>query len=482
MQNNKLIDFINRKKVLILIIFSVLFFLCVITFIVIALLANNNQVKNNFTNNESIDNNNKLENEFYSTTVENQIPICNLNKIEYKENAFSIGVPNGWLYEVNSGTVSIMEDDSNTTAAFFYTAKLEKDISTNDLLNSFSNVFKNTIESINGTFTTSNINYDSDSASASLNSTIGNDNMKGELIILKSGNFAIFKAYWAPVQSYDEKLPLLKDVSNCFGMIKVLTDEILTYDGFNDNSNITNYTGKYFKLNKPDNFTVTGETDSGIDLTRNDGNAGFSYAYATGFTGNYTPQTWAYKALPEYAKISNLQLSAGNTIPSQISGHSVQEFFFTGNLNGYIPVKGKTTVGIYKAVNYGVGPQYTSAFWAIQISTPEVWESVKNTLQSMQDSFQIIDIGSTRKNTLLPSNRPMETTSSSITSKSSSYSSALDDESSENWAEAMRGYESVSSPSTGQTYDVPINSWSSYGPEGPGYYRLLPDDSLEKLN
>lgn len=89
----------------------------------------------------------------------------------------------------------------------------------------------------------------------------------------------------------------------------------------------------------------------------------------------------------------------------------------------------------------------------------------------------ITDIGDTRRKTMLPPNRPMlsSTSGSSITSKSS-YS----DKSSEGWAEAMRGYEEVESPTTGQKYDAPLNSWNPSGPQGAGYYRGLPDGSLEK--
>lgn len=427
------------------------------------------------------------EDEYYADTIENDNPTCSLTKIEYPENAFSIGVPNGWLYEVDNGTVSIMEDETNTTSAFLYTAKLEREVTTQEFLEAFSTIFKQTIEAVGGTFQTANIQYSDQEATSEISSKIDSVEIKGRMIVMKSGNFVVFKSYWAPVDSYESKEPLLEEISGCFARNRVLTDEILEVAGkrgdVKDSTpvGLEAHKGKYFKLKKPSNFNVTGETDSGIDLTRNDGNAGFSYAYATGFTGGYTPRSWAERALPEFAKIQNAKITDGVVLPSQISGHSIQEFQFTGNLNS-TPVTGKVTVGVYQAPYYGVGVKYSSAFWAIQIATPENWESAKGTLQTIQDSFEIIDIGATRKNTLLPSNRPMESSRSSVTSRSSSYSSALDDESSENWAEGMRGYETVSSPSTGQNYDVPLNSWSSYGPEGAGYYRELPGGSVERLN
>ena len=43
------------------------------------------------------------------------------------------------------------------------------------------------------------------------------------------------------------------------------------------------------------------------------------------------------------------------------------------------------------------------------------------------------------------------------------------------------GYDNVQSPTTGQTYQAPLNAWNETGPDGPGYYRPLPGGSSEKL-
>ncbi|MGI6423600.1 MAG: hypothetical protein ACOX0X_03240 [Candidatus Dojkabacteria bacterium] len=482
MNNFSFKDFFTKYKKVIIIISTILILTIVLLLTFFLTDSFKGVIKNSGSNPEK----ESSENRYYSATVENDNPNCTLTKIEYPESAFSIGVPNGWLYEVNNGTVSIMEDQTNTTAVFLYTAKLKKDLTKKEFLTAFSTIFKRTIEASNGTFDIQNIQESENEANADIVSKIDGYDIKGRMSVSQSGEFVTFKSYWAPVKVYAEKEGLLKDICGCFARTRVLTDDVLLAAKNKDSkreqtpAGFQTYKGKYFRLDKPSNFQVTGETDSGIDLTRTDGKAGFSYAYATGFEGAYTPRSWAQKALPEFAKIQNLKLTNGAKLPSQISGHSVQEFSFTGNLSG-ISVVGKVTVGVYQAPYFGFGTKYSSAFWAIQISTPENWTSVKATLQKMQDSFTITDIGATRKNTLLPSNRPMESTRSSVTSKGSTYSSSMSDESSENWAEGMRGYETVTSPSTGQTYDVPLNSWSSYGPEGPGYYRELPNNSLEKL-
>jgi hypothetical protein len=52
---------------------------------------------------------------------------------------------------------------------------------------------------------------------------------------------------------------------------------------------------------------------------------------------------------------------------------------------------------------------------------------------------------------------------------------------SENWTEAIMGYENVYSPSIGEHYLAPLNSYWATGPDGGGYYRELPGGGYEKL-
>lgn len=52
---------------------------------------------------------------------------------------------------------------------------------------------------------------------------------------------------------------------------------------------------------------------------------------------------------------------------------------------------------------------------------------------------------------------------------------------SEKWSEAILGFENVYSPTTGDHYLAPIDSYWDTGPEGGGYYRTLPGGGFEKL-
>ena len=52
---------------------------------------------------------------------------------------------------------------------------------------------------------------------------------------------------------------------------------------------------------------------------------------------------------------------------------------------------------------------------------------------------------------------------------------------SEKWSEAILGFENVYSPTTGEHYLAPLDTYWETGPDGGGYYRELPGGGLEKL-
>lgn len=310
---------------------------------------------------------------------------CPLPTKAVKESAFTIGIPEGWLYEFKNGTVSIMKDKSNTEGVFLYTAKLEKEISAEEFLNASSIFFTKAVAEEGGSFKVVDVQTSGNNASGKITASLNNIEITGLYKVEKEKDFITLKAYYAPTKDIEKSKPTLEQITNCFERTTVLTDDILTASknskAAEDNpAGFTQYKGRYFKLLLPTSFKVTGESDSGIDMSRNDMAAGFSYAYVTGAKGPYTPQSWVQFALPKFAKIQNLKLSAGRNVTSKVPGMTVQEFDFTGILSGTISVKGKTTAGVMNTTDYGMGSS-TSAFWAIQIAKPEVWDSVKDKLQ-----------------------------------------------------------------------------------------------------
>lgn len=425
-------------------------------------------------------------------TINSDVPTelaCSLPKVEIKEHAFTIGVPKGWLYEFNNGTVSIMKDKNNLEGAFLYTAKLiKKDFTAKDFLVASSDFFTKSVADEGGTFSIIDIVSSGDNAQGTIEASLNGTPITGVYKVEKDGDFITMRAYYAPKVDIKSSQDNLKQVVGCFSRTTTISTDMIEavqksqvaeLADLNVSSNFTKYVGKYFSLSLPTGYNVTSESDSGIDVGRNDMSAGFSYAYVTGAKGPYTPKQWAEYALPEYANINNLVLGDAQAISSDVPGMVVNELSFTGVLNSNTDVKGDVTIGIINTTDYGFGSS-SSAFWAIQIAKPDVWSSVSVNLKAMQDSLIITDIGDTRRNVMLPPNRPMGSTSGeSITSKTQS---SISDESNGDWADTMRGYETVESPSTGERFDVPLDSWSNDGPDGPGYNRLLPNNGgTEKL-
>ncbi|MGI6423599.1 MAG: hypothetical protein ACOX0X_03235 [Candidatus Dojkabacteria bacterium] len=430
----------------------------------------------------------KIEN--YAETVENDNPNCTLTKIEYPESAFSIGVPNGWFYALDNGTVSIMEDGTNTTAVLIYTAKLQQELTKQDILNTFSTILQQTTEEGEGTFQMQDIvelEESEDEAYADVTATINGYNIKGKMLVSKSKDFVTFKVYWAPTEVFEERESLLKEISGCFARTRVLTDDILLAEQTQEPDEkqvpegFKTHKGKYFQLDKPSDYAVENEQKDFIQIIKSDQRTVLSYMHTTELKGEYTPRTWAEEMFSQIKEITNITLTDGPVLPSQILGYSAQEFDLSGKMQG-IPILGKVTVGVYQPPYSAGETKYASAYGFGQMTIAENWENVKGDLQKIQDSFDFVDMNMMmRKNTLLPIINPIENTRATMTAQSSTYSQSLANAVGDNWLEGMRGYQMVTSPSTGQTYNVPVNSWSVYGPEGSGYYRILPDNTFEKL-
>ena len=122
-----------------------------------------------------------------------------------------------------------------------------------------------------------------------------------------------------------------------------------------------------------------------------------------------------------------------------------------------------------------------------QSAKADLGESYSPTLNTIQSSIRLTDAGQELSSLPALPNYSTErlfgssSGGSSVTS-GDRYKQEVEDRSSQKWADAMRGYETVESPTTGDRYDAPLNSYNPTGPDGAGYYRSLPGGGgLEKL-
>lgn len=130
---------------------------------------------------------------------------------------------------------------------------------------------------------------------------------------------------------------------------------------------------------------------------------------------------------------------------------------------------GKKGTVIYKVYNFGDPTMYVvSVYFAA--TNNNIWEE-----KGAIPSYSAISIRCVSQ--LRPSTSSNDFSKSDPSSPSDNSEVSLSDE----WTEAIMGYENVYSSSTGEHYEAPLSSKWESGPEGSGYYRALPGGGYEKL-
>lgn len=129
---------------------------------------------------------------------------------------------------------------------------------------------------------------------------------------------------------------------------------------------------------------------------------------------------------------------------------------------------GKQGQAVYKIYDFDPGFYVISVYMAA--ADKEIWESKGALAFSSAISIRCVS-------QLRPSTSDLDYGSADPSDPSDNPEVDL----SEKWSEAILGYENVYSPSTGEHYMAPLNSYWAGGPEGGGYYRELPGGGFEKL-
>jgi len=130
---------------------------------------------------------------------------------------------------------------------------------------------------------------------------------------------------------------------------------------------------------------------------------------------------------------------------------------------------GRKGVAIYKTYNFGDPSMYVvSVYMADAVS--DQWSTQGATPFSVALTIRCVS-------QLRPATSGVDLPSSDPSSSSDNPEVSLSDQ----WTEAIMGYENVYSPTTGEHYEAPLNSKWETGPEGSGYYRSLPGGGYEKL-
>lgn len=424
----------------------------------------------------------------YDATATTKKAECKFPVTSYTAFAASYGVPENWIVEEANGTLAIMEDDSNLVTAFIYTAKLEQDMSASEFLDVFGGVFQATIEDAGGSFALGEISTKENTASSDAGATVAEGDLRGVFTTKKEGEFITFTAYWSPIAEFAAKEATLKAILDCYSRTTILTDADLagaaeaakiqqplsgarTPQPWGD---LVSKTDGNFSFEAPENWTsnVSSASEStGLTLDSPESDASVAFLYNLGRYGVVSKQEFAQNTM-----LITYGISA--TLSNHQSVDNADLWDFEGTFAGK-SVRGAVAVRIEEYQTF------FAHYLGVQIANADLWTTYAPTLNAIQASIRLTDAG--QQLASLPAQPNYDTEAlfgteagSSVTS-GQKYKQEVDDKSADNWSDAMRGYDTMESPSTGQTYDVPLNAYNPTGPNGGGYYRELPGGGLEQL-
>jgi hypothetical protein len=213
----------------------------------------------------------------------------------------------------------------------------------------------------------------------------------------------------------------------------------------------------------PNDWIITSDSNGrGVDLYNPQMTQGAGWFIA--------PVLYGWGGEPENAIKMMMELLGNSNFNFSGEGKTVEGGFIMKDFSATVQGKNVKGISLYKKYpvdDYGYVLSYYSGF-----ATTDTW----NTVGAIPEAVAI-SIRCTAQ--ITPS------ADEGFSSSGSSVSDSSDKKDmSEKWSEAILGYETVHSPSTGDTYQVSTNAYSNTGLQGqdPGYYRTIDSNgSVERL-
>lgn len=396
----------------------------------------------------------------------------------------------GWKSEVDeSGILAIHSGSENTTSAFIFTGRLIQTITPGEALIEFGRAIKKILVEDGGDFNHDKPVESGERAEAGLTAIVENIPVKGMFFVDVEKDFITLKGYWAPVQEFSKEEMTLKQILSCFKRKTALSDTDLkestksakelekAFAGGTPWGELVSKQDGDFTFMVPQEWTSKVDSSAGdspvvsiaLDPPTQDASVAFLYNL-----NRYGVTDSAQFANVVLALNFGIQATLDKHETINDGGRNIDVYDFAGNFQG------KSVRGI---ISIQVQPFLTfyAHYAGIQMALTEKWDLYAPTLNAIQGTIRFSDASGALAN--LPS-LPRYTSESIFGASPSQIAKAKRRDSNplDKWADAMRGYEEVESPTTGQRYDAPLNAWNPTGPEGAGYYRKLPGEGgLEKL-
>ena len=224
--------------------------------------------------------------------------------------------------------------------------------------------------------------------------------------------------------------------------------------------------GRYFSWAVPNGWRDS-ESTNGVDLNSPDGKRNAAFCMLLRNPGQSTPEQFAYR-IAQLLQVRDFRISQVNRITGQPNGIVTAEMEFTYTDTRVGARCGSTTIAI------APGDGQYDAFWQWTCSTPETWAQDKLWLPVLARTVAVINTaGVAGNNTIIqPRNNPLD---NSGLIKSWEAKNLSQDRISQARREATMGYERLKSPTTGQIYELPLETYD--GTKG-GYHNPERDSEI----
>lgn len=390
---------------------------------------------------------------------------CRLDVRENTAMAYRYGVPDGWLAAESGGGLVVTPDDSGTAAAIIYTALLSDEHDTAWFLERYMGSISTLFESYGGTLETGGIESSGDRSIVSFEGRIGEVPVTGEGTASVDNRFATAYVTWSPDDGTGADRETLRSVVECFDRITVVDDDQLSVatdaaDGRSGTEwgSLVQRTEGSFGFWAPANWSAEAAEAkelSLLSLTAPGNDAAVLFLFMTNRNQQFDDGVidLLFRPFGISAKVTKSEYTVPNA----------RVYDFTGDVTGR-PARGMVAVRI---------DAYTTTYVcyaSMVIAEADKWAAAASTLIRIAGSAGKTDISGNLASLPPIPNYGMGDTMTGLTD-SAAYRDSVRETASGEWSEAMLGYVTVESPSTGQQWRTSVNS---YNPAVGGYVRQLP--------
>lgn len=387
---------------------------------------------------------------------------------------FSIFQPTGWTLGTSNGVIMMTQDPQQFVGVMVMPVRTYAKQPPHAWLSRFGDAIGAALRNGGGTFSLGQVRASATEAAAPVKGSTDGVEMLGVLAVECEPGFLTMRMMFAPADRFARVSSTLTNVAKSYRR-----STSVNIGGRNPGQHagapvqstaLSTQQGQWFRVAAPAGWRMTTENDRGFDVVAPDRSAHVNYAFVLNANGYVTPQSVLQQFLP--AVFQNIQVLKSGPTPLQGWDAVAVE------LTAYDTTLGRPVHAVATAATQGYYGK-THFQMVVRASDPGRWEMMKGPLAEIQGSIVNYNgNGPSNQGLLMPKNNPCD--SSTIIS-SGLYRDQVTSSSGDKWSHAMLGTERVYSPTLGQQYTVNQNAWWGTGPQGPGYYREIPN-GYEKLN